>query len=106
MMKKGDGGGGDGEKGDGRGGEWWVEGERGKKEDNREGTGYQETEESCIKSGRRVRLGGSVSEASAFSSGHDLKVLGLSPKLGSLFSRESVIPFLCPPPTTCTFSLS
>ena len=97
MTKKGDGGGGDGEKGDGRGGEWWVEGERGKKEDNREGTGYQETEESCIKSGRRVRLGGSVSEASAFSSGHDLKVLGLSPTSGSLLSRKAASPSLSVP---------
>ena len=32
---------------------------------------------------------GRVSEASAFGSGHDLRVLGLSPVLGFLLSRES-----------------
>ena len=38
-------------------------------------------------------LGGSVGLASAFSSGHDLSVLGSSPKLGSLLGGESVSPF-------------
>ena len=37
-------------------------------------------------------LGGSVSYISAFSSGHDPRVLGLSPILGSLLSEESVSP--------------
>ena len=36
--------------------------------------------------------GGSVAEASAFGSGHDLRVLGSSPKSGCLLSRESASP--------------
>ena len=35
---------------------------------------------------------------SCFGSGHDLRVLGLSPLLGSLLSRESACPS-APPPT-------
>ena len=34
------------------------------------------------------RLGGSVGWAAAFGSGHDLRVLGLSPAWGSLLGRE------------------
>ena len=34
------------------------------------------------------RLGDSVGEVSAFSSGHDLRVLGLSPMSGSLLSED------------------
>ena len=37
-------------------------------------------------------LGGSVGVASTFSSGHDPGVLGSSPMLGSLLSRESASP--------------
>ena len=45
-------------------------------------------------------LGGSVGEASAFSSGHDLGVLGSGPTLGSLLSGElaspsASLPVLC-----------
>ena len=47
------------------------------------------------------RLGGSVGWASAFGSGHDLRVLGSSPASGSLLSREPApptppLPALCP----------
>jgi len=41
--------------------------------------------------------GGSVGEASAFSSGHDLRVLGLSPVSGSLLSGESASLSVLPP---------
>ena len=37
-------------------------------------------------------MGGSVSEVSAFGSGHDPGVLGLSPASGSLLSAESASP--------------
>ena len=37
-------------------------------------------------------LGGSVTEALAFGSGHDLRVLRWSPALGSLLSEESASP--------------
>ena len=48
-------------------------------------------------------LGGSVSEASAFGSGHDLRVLGLSPMSGSLLSGE---PASSSPPLLPNLSLS
>ena len=38
---------------------------------------------------KQGHLGGSVTEASAFGSSHDFRVLGSSPMLGSLLSRES-----------------
>ena len=37
-------------------------------------------------------LGGSVGEASVLGSGHDLRVLGLRPTMGSLLSRECASP--------------
>ena len=42
-------------------------------------------------------LGGSVGEVSAFSSGHDLRILGSSPMSGSLISRESLVSLPLPP---------
>ena len=55
-------------------------------------------------------MGGSVSEPSAFSSGHDLGVLGSSPAShgASLLSGEACFSLsLCPPPThALSFSLS
>ena len=54
------------------------------------------------------RMGGSVSEVSAFSSGRDLRVLGSSPVPGSLLSGESAFPS-APAPAhvlscSCSFS--
>ena len=46
----------------------------------------------CLKGTGVARLGGSVGEVSAFSSGHDPRVLGSRPALGSLLSRESASP--------------
>ena len=43
-------------------------------------------------------LGGSVSEASAFGSGHDSRVLGSSPASGSQLSEEPASPSAPPPP--------
>ena len=43
----------------------------------------------------RGHLGGSVSYASAFGLGHDPRVLGSSPALGSLLSGESASPSAC-----------
>jgi len=51
-------------------------------------------------------LGGSVSYASAFGSGHDLRVLGSSPMLGSLLSGESASPSLSASPPAYVLSLS
>ena len=50
------------------------------------------TDVNVKKTGLLGHLGGSVGEASVFGSGHDLRVLGLSPALGSLFSAQSVSP--------------
>ena len=50
--------------------------------------------------------GGSVSEASAFRSGNDLRVLGLSPESGSLLSGESASPSLCYFPSLCSLAFS
>ena len=50
------------------------------------------------------RLSGSVGEASALGSGHDLKVLGSSPESGSLLSGESVCPSPSTPPPTHALS--
>ena len=52
------------------------------------------------------RLGGSVSQASAFSSGHDPRVLGLSPASGSFLGRESASPSAYRSPCLCFLSLS
>ena len=54
-----------------------------------------------------VHLGGSVGEVSAFSSGHDLRVLGSSPVLGSLLSWKLLfnLPLLPPTPHLCSLSL-
>ena len=54
----------------------------------------------------RGHLGGSVSEASAFSSGHDLRVLGLSPSSGSLLSGESASPSAPHPPHVLSLTFS
>ena len=43
-------------------------------------------------------LGGSEGKVSAFSSGHDLRVLGSSPASGSLLSGESASPSAPDPP--------
>ena len=51
-------------------------------------------------------LGGSVSEASAFGSGHDLRVLGWSPVSGSLLSGESASPSPSDPPPAHACSLA
>ena len=53
-------------------------------------------------------LDGSVGEAFAFGSGHDLRVLGLSPASGSLLSGESAFPSpsACHSPRFCSLSLS
>ena len=53
-------------------------------------------------------LGGSVGEASAFGSGHDLRVLGWNPESGSLLSGEpaSPSPSAAPCPSLCSLSLS
>ena len=45
-------------------------------------------------------------KASAFSSGHDLRVLGSSPASGSLLSREPASPSLCLPLCLLVISLS
>ena len=46
-------------------------------------------------------------KASAFSSGHDLRVLGYSPASGSLLCREPASPLFLPASLpTCDFSLS
>ena len=50
------------------------------------------------------RLGGSVGEASAFGSGHDPGVPGLSPVSGFQLSGESATPF-GPPPLVLALSL-
>ena len=42
-------------------------------------------------------MGGAVGEASAFDSGHDLGVLGLSPASGSLLSGVTPSPLSAPP---------
>ena len=52
------------------------------------------------------RLGGSVGETPAFSSGHDLRVLGWSPPSGSLLSGESAFPSSLPLPFACVHALS
>ena len=52
------------------------------------------------------RLGGSVSEASAFGLGHDPGVLGSSPISGSLLSEESASPSLSAAPPARVLSLS
>ena len=44
------------------------------------------------RSSLRGDLGGSVGEAPAFGSGHNLRVLGSSPRLGSLLSGEAASP--------------
>ena len=49
---------------------------------------------------------GWLSRSSAFSSGHDPRVLGLSPMLGSLLSGESASPSPIAPPLTLSFSCS
>ena len=46
-----------------------------------------------LESGHKGHLGGSVSWPPAFGSGHDLRVLGLSPMLGSQLSGELASPF-------------
>ena len=55
-------------------------------------------------------LGGLISYVSAFSSGHDLGVLGQSPVLGSLLSGQSTSPSASPSappfPLACVLSLS
>ena len=53
-------------------------------------------------------LGGSVSEASAFSSGHDPRVLGSSLTSGSLLSGESASrsASACSSPSLCSLFLS
>ena len=50
----------------------------------------------CQQQANLGRLGGSVGLVSAFGSGHDLRVLGSSPTLGSLLSRESASPSALP----------
>ena len=61
---------------------------------------------SLLESGWKGCPGGSVSEGSVFGSGHDPRVLGSSPELGSLLSRESASPSLSACSSTCLFSLS
>jgi len=51
-------------------------------------------------------LGASVGEVSAFSSGHDPRVLGPSPALGSLLSGEPASPSPSAPPPACALSWS
>ena len=51
-----------------------------------------------------AHLGDSDGSASAFGSGHNPRVLGLSPTLGSLFSGEPVPP--SPSAPACALSLS
>ena len=50
--------------------------------------------------------GGSVAEASAFGSGHDLRVLGSSPKSGSLLNGESASPPSSAASPACAVSVS
>ena len=50
-------------------------------------------------------LSGSVSEASAFDSGHDPRVLGLRSTLRSLLSKEPASPSASGPPPTHVLSL-
>ena len=64
--------------------------------------GTQETNLGGTKEGR---LGGSVAEASAFHSGHDLRVLGSTPLLGSLLKGEPASLLLTAPLPTCPRSL-
>lgn len=52
------------------------------------------------------RPSGSVSAASALASGHDARVLGLSPKSGSLLSEESTSLFPSAPPLAQAHMLS
>ena len=52
------------------------------------------------------RLGGSVREASGFGSCHGLSVLGSSPALGSLLSRESASPSAAAPHPLLMLELS
>ena len=64
-----------------------------------------------LKRNQGGRLGGSVGQASAFGSGHDPGVLGLSPELGSLLSGDSASPSASALPLlmcahTCALSLS
>ena len=61
----------------------------------------------CIFKKKGGHLGGSVSWVSAFSSGHDPRVLGWSPKSGSLLSRESASPSpsACRSPCLCSLSV-
>ena len=49
-------------------------------------------------------LGGLISYVSAFSSGHDPRVLGLSDTLGSLLSGEPASPSPSAPPPACVLS--
>ena len=52
------------------------------------------------------RLPGSVGSASAFGSGHDPRVLGSSPKLGSLLNGEFASPSAPPSAHRVSLSLS
>ena len=54
----------------------------------------------------RGYLGGSVGEVSAFSSGHDLRVLGWSLMFGSLLREESASPSTSATPPVCALLLS
>ena len=56
-----------------------------------------------FKSERQGRLAGSVGEASAYGSSHDLGVLGLSPVSGSPLGSESAPS--CPAPAACALSV-
>ena len=51
-------------------------------------------------------LSGSVSKVFTFGSGHDPRVLGLSPMSNSLLNEESASPSPFAPSPACTFSLS
>ena len=51
-------------------------------------------------------LGGLISYVSAFSSGHDPRVLGLSDTLGSLLSGEPASPSPSATPPACALSFS
>ena len=61
---------------------------------------------SSIKMETQGHLDGSVSEASAFSSGHDLRVLGSSPVSAFLLSRVSASPSPSAAPLACAPSFS
>ena len=60
----------------------------------------------CVRKSGRERLGGSVHEASAFSSGHDPGVQRMSPLSGSLLSEEAASPSLSAVPPACALSYS